>query len=69
LENSRNEIRSITDVKIYVEEIIDNPDLLDKIPNGTSVTFLDGENVKPEKRINKGTAKKYIKVKRHFEVL
>jgi len=61
--------RDITIAFDFVEEIIDNPDLLDKIPNGTSVTFLDGENVKPEKRINKGTAKKYIKVKRHFEVL
>ena len=61
--------RDITIAFDFVEEIIDNPDLLDKIPGGTSVTFLDGENVKPEKRINKGTAKKYIKVKRHFEVL
>jgi hypothetical protein len=61
--------RDITIAFDFVEEIIDNPDLLDKIPDGTSVTFLDGENVKPEKRINRGTAKKYIKVKRHFEVL
>ena len=61
--------RDITIAFDFVEEIIDNPDLLYKIPDGTSVTFLDGENVKPEKLINRGTAKKYIKVKRHFEVL
>lgn len=53
----------------FVEQIIDNPDILDKIPDGTEVTFLDGENVKPEKLSNKETSKKYIKVKRNFEVL
>ncbi|MCX6327707.1 MAG: hypothetical protein NT144_13820 [Bacteroidia bacterium] len=53
----------------FVEQIIDTPDILDKIPDGTSVTFLDSENVKPEKLISRSTAKKYIKVKRHFEVL
>lgn len=53
----------------FVEQIIDNPDILDKIPDGTAITFLDGENVKPEKRISKDTAKKYVKVKRLFEVL
>jgi hypothetical protein len=53
----------------FVEQIIDNPDTLDKIPDGTSITFLDSENVKPEKNIRKNYAKKYVKVKRHFEVL
>ena len=53
----------------FVEQIIDNPDMLDKIPDGTAITFLDSENIKPEKRISKDTAKKYVKVKRHFEVL
>jgi hypothetical protein len=53
----------------FVEQIIDNPDILDKIPEGTTVTFLDGENVKPEKPISQDTAKKYVNVKRHFEVL
>ena len=27
----------------FVEQIIENPDILDKIPHGTSVTFLDEE--------------------------
>jgi hypothetical protein len=53
----------------FVEQIIDNPDILDKIPDGAAITFLDSENVKPEKRKNRDTAKKYVKVKRHFEVL
>ena len=53
----------------FVEQIIDNPDILDKIPDGTAITFLDSENVKPEKHINKNSSKKYVKVKRHFEVL
>ena len=53
----------------FVEQIIDSPDMLDKIPEGSSITFLDEENVKPEKSIEKDTKKKYVKVKRHFEVL
>jgi hypothetical protein len=53
----------------FVEQIINNPEILDKIPDGTAITFLDGENVKPEKPSNRGTSKKYVKVKRHFEVL
>ena len=53
----------------FVEQIIDNPDLLDKIPDGAEITFLDDENVKPEKLSVKDTAKKYVKVRRHFEVL
>ena len=53
----------------FVEQIIDNPDLLDKIPDGAEITFLDDENVKLEKVISRDTAMKYVKVKRHFEVL
>lgn len=53
----------------FVEQIIDNPDILEKIPEGTAITFLDNENVKREKLKGKNTDKKYVKVKRHFEVL
>jgi len=61
--------RDITIAFDFVEQIIDNPDILDKIPDGSNITFLDDENVKPEKRVNRNTAKKYVKVKRTFEVL
>lgn len=53
----------------FVEQIIETPDMLDKIPEGSSITFLDDENVKTEKLKHKNTSKKYVKVKRHFEVL
>ncbi len=53
----------------FIEQIIETPDILDKIPDGISVTFLDSENVKLEKHSAKDTGKKYVKVKRHFEVL
>lgn len=61
--------RDIAIAMDFVEQIIDNPDILDKIPDGAAITFLDEENVKPEKFIKKDIAKKYVKVKRHFEVL
>jgi hypothetical protein len=53
----------------FVEQIINNPDMLDKIPDGSNITFLDDENVKPEKKLTKNTQKKYVKVKRSFELL
>ena len=53
----------------FVEQILDKPDMLDQIPDGTSITFLDDENVKLEKHYVRDTVKKYVKVKRHFEVL
>jgi hypothetical protein len=53
----------------FAEQIIDNPAILDKIPEGASVTFLDDENIKTEKLADKIPSKKYVSVKRHFEVL
>ena len=40
----------------FVEQILDNPDMLDKIPDGASITFLDDENIKLEKSFIKDTA-------------
>lgn len=53
----------------FVEQIIDSPALLDKIPEGASITFLDEGNTKTEKLTNSIPEKKYVKVKRHFELL
>jgi hypothetical protein len=53
----------------FAAQIIRNPELLDKIPEGASVTFLDDENMKTECFLDKTPEKKYVKVKRHFEVL
>lgn len=61
--------RDIVIASDFAEQIIDNPSLLDKIPEGASITFLDDENIKPEESLDKRPSKKYVKVKRHFEVL
>ena len=53
----------------FVEQIIDHPELIDKIPEGSVVTFLDEGNTKSERLTSAITQKKYVKVKRHFEVL
>ena len=53
----------------FVEQIIDHPELTDKIPEGSVVTFIDEENTKTEKHISNFPQKKYVKVKRHFDVL
>ena len=53
----------------FVEQIIESPDIIDKIPEGSAVTFLDEENKKTEKKTKANPAKKYVRVKRHFEVI
>jgi len=53
----------------FIEQIIDNPEMLDKIPEGSTITFLD----EGDKRANKNSIgepeRMYVKVKRNFEIL
>ncbi|MFA7490418.1 MAG: hypothetical protein WCY58_06625 [Mariniphaga sp.] len=53
----------------FIEQIIENPDLTDQIPEGSAISFIDDENKKVEKKSSKIPTKKYVKVKRHFELL
>lgn len=53
----------------FVEQIIEHPGIIDKIPEGSVVTFLDEENKKTEKKTKANQSKKYVRVKRHFEVI
>lgn len=53
----------------FIEQIIDNPGLTEKIPDGSAITFIDEENTKVEKPVSRIVKKKYVKVKRRFEVL
>ena len=52
----------------FVEQIIGNPDMLEKIPDGSTIRFLDSERENPEKKNEKGN-KKYVRVKKQFELL
>lgn len=69
MKNKEQIQRDIVIALDFVEQIVDNPDLLDKIPSGVAITFLDEENTKAEKGIDKLPVKKYVRIKRHFEVL
>lgn len=53
----------------FIEQIIENPDLTEQIPEGCAVSFIDDENKKVEKKTSQVPSKKYVKVKRHFELL
>ena len=53
----------------FVEQIIDNPELVDKIPEGATITFLDEGNTITEKNIIRAPERMYVKVKRNFEIL
>jgi len=49
-------------------EIIKNPALGDKIPNGSTVVFLDKDQSISQKAFS-GKTNKYVKIKRQFEVV
>lgn len=48
----------------FVEAIIQNPELLDEIPNGTTISFLDRPTPKTETMEEQRMKRKYVKVKR-----
>ena len=53
----------------FVETIIQNPELLDEIPNGTTISFLDRATLKTETKKEQRMKRKYVKVERKFELL
>jgi len=53
----------------FIEQIIDHPELTDQIPEGSAINFIDEENTKTERFASNVAGKKYVKVKRHFDVL
>lgn len=61
--------RDIAVVFDFAEQIIDNPALLDKIPDGAAISFLNEEEKKIEKNTDNVSGKKYVRIKRHFELL
>jgi len=52
----------------FAKEVVKTPKLLDKIPNGAYISFLDDDTPVIEKKVTAETVK-YIKVKKQFEVL
>jgi hypothetical protein len=61
--------RDLTVAFDFIGQVLDEPELLDKIPEGSAITFLNETISKLEKKTGKIPMKKYVKVKRHFEVL
>ncbi|NQU86984.1 MAG: hypothetical protein HQ541_14605 [Mariniphaga sp.] len=53
----------------FVENIIHNPDLLDGIPEGATISFLDRAMPKIETKKDQKLNRKYVKVNRSFELL
>jgi len=53
----------------FVETIIQNPELLDEISDGTTISFLDRATSNTETREEQRMKRKYVKVKRKFELL
>jgi hypothetical protein len=52
----------------FVEQVLASPDMLDKIPDGSAIRFLDSEQENREKKVDK-RKKQYVRVKKHFELL
>jgi hypothetical protein len=53
----------------FVKTIIQNPELLDEIPNGTTISFLDRATVKTETKEEQRMKRKFVKVERKFELI
>ena len=53
----------------FVESIIQNPERLDDIPNGATISFLDKAVPKTETKEEQKMKRKYVKVKHKFELL
>ncbi|MBA7534047.1 hypothetical protein ES705_26293 [subsurface metagenome] len=53
----------------FVENILQNPKLLDNIPDGATISFLDKATTKKETKEEQKMNRKYVKVKRKFELL
>ena len=53
----------------FVENIINNPKLLNDIPDGATISFLDKATPKTETKEEQKMKRKYVKVKHKFELL
>ncbi len=53
----------------FVENIIQNPELLDDIPDGTTISFLDSTTRKTETNKEQNLNRKYVRVNRKFQLL
>jgi len=68
--NNKEQIKNDLNIAMdFVEQIIETPELLDKIPDGAVVDFLNTEIPKSEKPTSALQQKKYVKVKHRFEVM
>jgi hypothetical protein len=58
----------------FLKQVIDNPKILDKIPDGSVLEFIEGDLPQLEKSSKKTKSKtkankKFLKVTSHFEVM
>ena len=53
----------------FVEKIIQNPTLLDKLPDGASICFLNSDHPKVEDSKLEYLNKKYVKISREIVIL
>ena len=53
----------------FIEDIIQKPQKLDDIPHGAMINFIDSAHPKTETKAEQKLNRKYVKVKRKFELL
>jgi hypothetical protein len=57
----------------FLRQVVDNPKILDKIPDGSVLEFVEDDRPQKEKASKKTKAKianrKFLRVRSHFEVL
>ena len=52
----------------FIRQVIDDPKIIDRIPNGTVVEFVDKDFPVLEKKSNIKISKKYLNVRSHLEI-
>lgn len=57
----------------FLRQVIDNPKILDKIPNGSTLEFVEKDFPQLEKATNqsklKATKRKFLRVKSHLKII
>ncbi len=53
----------------FIKSLIQSPDLIDHIPDGSTVSFLDEAGCKIESTSDQKMQRKYVRVRRSFELL
>jgi hypothetical protein len=54
---------------VFIRQAFNEPDLLEKVPDGSTLEFVEKDFIKKEKKGSGKKKRKYLRVKSRFEVI